>query len=141
MTTTTTPDVKATAAKNGRYVETAEYAKAAMRFARGLERRVGDEMDIEALAYLDALARELDAMVVSAARKLQAGKAATEDTNAIPGHSYAEIGRVLDVTQQTAHRRFGPQRGDDRTLKARRQATAKANAARRAELAAVSTEG
>jgi hypothetical protein len=127
MTTTTTPDVKATAAKNGRYVETSEYAKAAARFVKALGRRVGDEMDIEALPYLDALARELDAILVESARKLNTGQAEVPAAGdeparrAVPGYSFKEIGDVLDVTQQTAHRRFGPKRQDPRTAKARSQ--------------------
>ena len=130
----TSKDVKGTGAKNGRYVETDEYAKAAARFVKALGRRVGDEMDIDALPLLDALARELDVILVDSARKLQAGRPAVEADDdqpgqaAIPGYSYAEIGEVLDVTQQTAHRRFGPKRTDPATLHARNVAHGHANA-------------
>jgi hypothetical protein len=108
----------------GRYVETAEYIAAARRFLEAARRRVGDGMDIENLRALDDLARYAGTLVYDSANTLHDG------TPAAPGHSWAEIGRALGVTGQTAWRRFGPLRTDPRAAAAARPARAAAAAAR-----------
>jgi hypothetical protein len=117
VTPALTRDVKAPATNRaGRYVETAEYIKAAHRFLRAAGERVGDGMDIDNLAALDALSREATALLYDSAVKLHDG------TDQAPGYSYGEIARALGVTIQTAWRRFGPKRTDPRTLHTRQLA-------------------
>jgi hypothetical protein len=86
---------------HGRWVETSEYIKAALRFARGAARRAETgELDITDLPTLATLADETDKVLREAARQLQA-----------KGYSWAEIGVAMGYeprnARQCAWRRFG----------------------------------
>jgi len=80
----------------GRQREAPELGAACIRLFRALARRAGDgELEaLEQLAFLqDSLQMQLGAAV-----------AGYRDGH---GYSWADIGRVLGVTRQAAHKRFG----------------------------------
>jgi hypothetical protein len=58
--------------------------------------------DIAAFAALVALRTELDGHIKDAAQALHKG------TDDVDGHSWAEIGKVLGITRQSARERFMP---------------------------------
>lgn len=76
--------------------ETPEVAKASMRFARALARRA-EEGDTEALEGLAELAVIVEEATRTAAVNLHAC-----------GYSWADVGAILGVSRQAAHKRFGP---------------------------------
>jgi nitrate/nitrite transporter NarK len=85
------------------YRENAEFGAMVGRMIRTYGGRVAD--DIEGFADLVAKRAQLDAAIDEAAVRLHEG---TPDR---PGHSWAEIGRVLGITRQSARERFGREVG------------------------------
>jgi hypothetical protein len=79
-----------------RYRETPEFAAFVRRIVRAYGRRVSD-MDIEALADMVAVQRELDAAVRAAVLELQGSGT----------YSWGDIGRVLGITRQAAQQKYG----------------------------------
>ena len=75
-----------------RLVETPEYAGFVRRSIRAMERRVGTDGDIEALPELVALEAELHATIQRTVDRLRAEH----------GFSWADVGRVLNITRQAA---------------------------------------
>lgn len=65
------------------------------RMVRAYVRRVGGAQDIESLAGLADLQRDVNQAIADAAAQLHDA-----------GHSWTEIGRVLGVTRQAARQRF-----------------------------------
>ena len=78
-----------------RYTENPEFAAFAKRIIRAYSRRIASG-DIEALTDLAALSAELDHATARAVIGLRAY-----------GYSWTEIARVLGVTRQAAHQRWG----------------------------------
>ena len=74
-------------------VENADYAQFLARILRAMARRAAT--DIDALPMLAGAADEVDALLVEAVARCRAD-----------GYSWAEIGKRLGVTRQTAHERF-----------------------------------
>ena len=88
-------DVKANPTnRHGRYKDNREYAGFVRRSVRAYGRRVADG-DVEALAEMLQLARELDAAIDNAVDGLRAH-----------GYSWSEIGERAGITKQTAHERW-----------------------------------
>src|SRR5215207_1672929 len=79
--------------------EADEYGAFVRRVIRAYARRVADK-DIEGLAGLAALRDEVDAAI----------RTAVDGLHGDP-YSWADIARVLGITKQSAHDRFGPPRG------------------------------
>lgn len=75
--------------------EADEFGAFVRRIVRAYQRRVADR-DIEALAGLAQLQRDVDEAVAAAVRGLQA-----------EGYSWTEVGRVLGVSRQAAQQRWG----------------------------------
>lgn len=85
-----------------RYRETDEYLAAVQRMLRALGRRIGDA-DIAMLPGLAEIPRLGEGLLGIAARQLH-------DEH---GYSWADIGRVLGISKQSAHERFRRQAGPD----------------------------
>jgi hypothetical protein len=79
-----------------RYRETPEFAAFVRRIVRAYGVRVADK-DIEALADLVAVQREVDAAVRVAVTGLQGSG----------DYSWGDIGRVLGITRQAAQQKYG----------------------------------
>jgi hypothetical protein len=78
-----------------RPVENDEYAAFIRRILRAYSRRVGDG-DVEALALMLDLAKEIDTAITEAVKGLR-------DC----GYSWAEIGARLGITRQATQQRWG----------------------------------
>jgi hypothetical protein len=85
-----------------RQIEVGEYASACRRMVGALGRRIANG-DVEGLAELVSVADHLDLVLRDAVMGLHEGRGLRD------GHSYSwtEIARVLGVTRQAAHKRFG----------------------------------
>lgn len=79
-------------------VENSAFGAFAQRIMRAYSRRVGDGADIEALTDLVALSSVVDDAIANAVRGLR---------QANPPYSWAEIGRVLNISKQAAQQRWG----------------------------------
>lgn len=91
-------DVRAPATnKAGRYRQLSEYVGFVRRSIRALTKRVGDEADIEGLAAMLDLQRQMDEAVQAAVDGLRAA-----------GYSWDEIGQRAGVKRQTAFERWSP---------------------------------
>lgn len=77
-----------------RHVQTSEFHEFVRRIIRAYSARVADQ-DIEALAGLAEIQRDVDAAVRLAVANLHAGD-----------YSWTDIGRVLGVSRQAARQRF-----------------------------------
>lgn len=77
--------------------ETSEYASFARRAVRAYSRRVGEAGDVESLAGMLALSRDLDGAIAQAVKGLR------EDH----GYSWADIASRLGVTRQACQQRWG----------------------------------
>jgi hypothetical protein len=75
--------------------ENSEYAAFAQRVLRAYSRRIAVG-DVESLAHMIALARDIDDAIALAVSGLRAA-----------GYSWAEIGSRLGITRQAAHQRWG----------------------------------
>jgi hypothetical protein len=91
------PGVKSrlTPARRKRLVENDEYAAFARRVLRAYARRVA-RGDIDAVAGMVAIGRELDGFIAEAVTGLRAR-----------GYSWGDIARRLGMTRQAAHQRWG----------------------------------
>jgi hypothetical protein len=85
-----------------RYVETEEYVAFVHRILAALGRRVADA-DVAMLRALADLGRVVDELLADTVRRLREHH----------GYSWADIGRELGITKQSAHERFGRQGGPD----------------------------
>jgi hypothetical protein len=81
-----------------RYVETEEYVRFLHRVLAALANRVGDA-DIDMLRGLAGLSPMIDDLLSDTVRRLREEH----------GYSWADIGRALGITRQSAHERFGRQ--------------------------------
>lgn len=90
-------DVRAPATnKAGRYRETSEYVGFVRRSIRALTKRVGQDADIEGLAKMLDLQRQMDDSVTAAVAGLKAA-----------GYSWTEIGLRAGMTRQSAQQKWG----------------------------------
>jgi len=80
--------------RRSRYVENDEYGAFARRVLRAYGRRIA-QGDIDAITELNSLFEEVEAALGRAVLGLR-----------LLGYSWAEIGRRLGVTRQTAHERW-----------------------------------
>ena len=93
LTRPDTVKTELTSKRPRRHVENDEYAAFVRRILRAYSRRVGD---VEALALMLGLAKEIDTTITEAVKGLR-------DC----GYSWAEIGVRLGITRQAAQQRWG----------------------------------
>ena len=80
-----------------RTVENADYISMVRRVVRRLRERVGRDGDIESLIELAALRPELDDAIYDSVTLLRGEH----------GFSWAEVGRVLQISRQAAQQKYG----------------------------------
>jgi hypothetical protein len=90
--------VVAVSRRERRVVETEEYVKFLHLVLASLPNRVGDA-DVDMLRGLAELAPMIDDLLGDTVRRLREQY----------GYSWADIGRALDITRQSAYERFGRQ--------------------------------